>query len=302
MAKGFPVVISEFGTPVIPVDEGAPVASVAENGMGTPITIVDSGAPQATPMVVEGLPDFTPEALALFARFSTPPTYLRRVIINQLIESLIDSGVWAKLDALYLLAANDSQAACLNWVSNQYNCTPVASPVFTANRGYQGNGTSSYLDTGFNPTTAISPKFAQNDSHAGIWSRTDIAMGVNDSFDAFSTTTRIVRSIATPGQANCRPSNMTTSTLGANAYPGHAMWARSASNLWEGYAQGVDSGGGTEASTAITNANFRLLSASAAEFGLNQLAAAHFGSNLTAGEAAIMYGALRTYLIRVGAA
>lgn len=51
---GFPVVITENGSPFVAVDSGAPVATVAVNGLGIPITLVDSGAP---PLVVEGLPD-----------------------------------------------------------------------------------------------------------------------------------------------------------------------------------------------------------------------------------------------------
>lgn len=53
-----PVVISErFGFPVRPVETGAPVLTVAENGLGAPIVITETG----TPFVVEGLPEPEPE-------------------------------------------------------------------------------------------------------------------------------------------------------------------------------------------------------------------------------------------------
>ena len=52
---GFPVVISERGAPFVPVDSGAPLATVADNGRGIPIQVVDKGAP---PLVIE---NYTPE-------------------------------------------------------------------------------------------------------------------------------------------------------------------------------------------------------------------------------------------------
>lgn len=50
--KGFPVVISTRGIPVVAVENGAPLASVAENNLGTPIQIVDKNG---SPLVIEGL-------------------------------------------------------------------------------------------------------------------------------------------------------------------------------------------------------------------------------------------------------
>ncbi len=52
--SGFPVVVvPSGGAPFVAVESGAPVATVADNGLGTPITLVASGAP---PLVIEGLP------------------------------------------------------------------------------------------------------------------------------------------------------------------------------------------------------------------------------------------------------
>lgn len=52
---GFPVVVVEdFGIPVVSVPEGAPLATVATNGLGTPIVLVEENG---TPLVIEGLPE-----------------------------------------------------------------------------------------------------------------------------------------------------------------------------------------------------------------------------------------------------
>ncbi len=95
---------------------------------------------------------FSAEADALFARMSTTPTMLRKRQIDRLIKRLKAAGVWTKLDALYVLAAANSNAALLNWVSTSFNLTATNSPTFTADRGYTFDGSTNYLATGINFT------------------------------------------------------------------------------------------------------------------------------------------------------
>jgi hypothetical protein len=74
---------------------------------------------------------------------------------NILLNSLISSGVWAKLDVLFVLA-NDGGAsfACINWKNpSGTKATLVSSPTFTSNQGFNSNGSSSYIDTNFNAAT-----------------------------------------------------------------------------------------------------------------------------------------------------
>lgn len=74
---------------------------------------------------------------------------------NALLVSMKANGVWAKLDVFYVFAQDGSaEFATLNWknpAANQANIT--SSPTFTSNQGFTGNGTSSYIDTNFNPAT-----------------------------------------------------------------------------------------------------------------------------------------------------
>ncbi len=99
---------------------------------------------------------YSPEAAALLSRMTVTPSTARKQLIDALIATLVGAGIWAKLDALYLLAAHDAQAARLNWIADRYNLTAVNSPTFTTDRGYAGTGAAMYLDTGFNPATAAS--------------------------------------------------------------------------------------------------------------------------------------------------
>ena len=234
------------------------------------------------------------EAEALVARFSVQPTNARKALIDDLVGDLKTAGVWSKMDALYVLAAHDSQAARQNWIADQYNLTAVSGPTFTADRGYTPDGAASYLDTAFNPTTATTPNLALNSAHMGAWHRTAIAA----SFDTGNTTSRIIYN---PSTTSVRPNNATSATS-ATSYTTHKLWCRSAAAVWELYSAGVDVGGGTDASTALTSFNFGIGRTAAASFGASEASIFHFGSNLTAGEAADAYAAFNAYMQAVGAA
>lgn len=246
---------------------------------------------------------YSAEAAALFARFTTPPDPTRKLLIDSLIVSLKTAGVWPKLDALYLTAAADSQAARRNWVADQYNLTAVSSPTFLADRGYTGDGAASDLDTSFNATTAVSPKFTQNSASMALWSRTNLANGAGQSLDMGAVAyAYVARSGSVSGRTEGRPIAGSGQVIAAGGYPGHSGFSRDGAALWEGYGQGADAGGGTTASIAPTNTNIRILSAGGGAYGLNQVAAAHFGSALTAANMTDLYNALNTYLQAVGAA
>jgi hypothetical protein len=74
---------------------------------------------------------------------------------NTLLTSLKSTGVWSKLDVFYVFAQDGGSAfGTLNWKNpNANQSTLVNSPIFVSNGGFTGNGTSSYIDTNFNPST-----------------------------------------------------------------------------------------------------------------------------------------------------
>ena len=75
---------------------------------------------------------------------------------NTLLASMKADGVWAKLDVFYVFAVdnNASAFATLNWKNPNANQASIASsPTFVNNGGFQGNGTSSFIDTNYNPST-----------------------------------------------------------------------------------------------------------------------------------------------------
>jgi len=102
---------------------------------------------------------FTTEYQAVLDRATalgyTLPSAGQQVKQNQLVIDLKTAGVWAKLDVWYVYANDGSKEfATLNWKApTLYQSTLFNSPTFTANQGFTGNGTTSYIRTNFNPST-----------------------------------------------------------------------------------------------------------------------------------------------------
>jgi hypothetical protein len=84
----------------------------------------------------------------------TLPSAGQQTLQNQLVVDLKAGGIWSKLDTFGVFATDgDSDFALIDWIRlSQY--TAVNSPTFTTNQGFTGNGTSSYIDTNFNPSTS----------------------------------------------------------------------------------------------------------------------------------------------------
>lgn len=85
----------------------------------------------------------------------TLPSIDQQVKQNTFLVTLKSIGVWDKLDVLYVFAQDGSaEFATLNWKNPNANQAIITSaPTFVVNGGFQGNGTSSYIDTNFNPAT-----------------------------------------------------------------------------------------------------------------------------------------------------
>lgn len=247
-----------------------------------------------------------PEAQALAARMTTAPAPERLHLVSTLIGALKAGGVWAKLDALYILAAHHEQASRLNWVQDAYDLTAVNSPSFAADRGWQGDGATSRLAGGFLPTGGGS-RMTATSAHLGIWPLTSIPVGTaSTSYDVgYHTSTGNARlSIARPGSSPERAALFAVHASAAmtinGTYARHLAWSRTASDLATAYADGVAGATMSEAAGALPGSPLDVLRAGTF-YGINQIAAAHWGAGLSAAEMLTLRDALRAYLIAVGA-
>ena len=245
------------------------------------------------------------ESRAIFLAFSTSPTPQRKYLIDRLVRSLIGSGIWSKLDAFYIFAAADSQAALINWKNpGTYNATAVASPTFTADRGFTfDDGSSQYLDLNFNPHTAPTPNYTANsasrfgrllvndaDAQDVVWG--DTATFINNFYVGTGANQVLIR-------INSEGTNLTTTDATPTGF-----WAvnRSGASASEFYKNGASVASNAEASSATTNYDFNIvIGRTAGDYGDSQQASHGVGGTLTAAEHAALAFAELAYMRDVGA-
>lgn len=252
---------------------------------------------------------YLPEALALFSRFSTPPTAARKTLINNLIKSLKAGGVWSKLDAFYVMAAETEQAGQRNWIKDAHNLSPVNSPTFTTDRGYDFNGTTQYLSTQYTPSTEA-VQYALDSASMFLWGTENVAsdgtsMGVGTGGGFSVLTPR--RASGDTYIAAVNASGITGGTVGTvTDSRGLTHLDRSGASLTTVFKNGASATTTTVASSGLPNQPIfigaRDTDGSPNLYDTRAQAAAGIGASLGSTAAAALYAALNTYLTAVGAA
>lgn len=247
---------------------------------------------------------YSPEALAYFAAMSVQPSDARKDVINTFINSLVAAGVWAKLDWLSLFAAHDAQAARLNAVSPSQIMTAVNSPTFVTDRHYVGDGATSYLNTGWNPVTASSPKWTQNDHSVGVWCRNDVSAFAQCDFGHYA---RVHMAARSGTSMQTYPSaNSATAVLPATTSVGFSAWSKTSATQASLYKNGANIGTRSVTTAAPFNVPFLVLTGNQSSgvpngYSTREVAAIFFGSQLSDADQLALYNALSTYMTAVGA-
>ncbi|WP_419827665.1 hypothetical protein [Sphingomonas sp.] len=127
---------------------------------------------QAAPVVA-----YDATATAFFARMATAPTAGLKKALSDLFANAAAAGLpltaAGPFDGLYLPLHNEADSM-LNLVSASYPLTKAGTTTFTPFRSFKGDGSTGVYSTGFNPTTAVSPKFVQDSATIGVVSLTDV--------------------------------------------------------------------------------------------------------------------------------
>lgn len=228
--------------------------------------------------------------------------------IDTFICGGVSDGWWAKLDLIYYLGAPDSTTALLNMVGNTFNGTANGSPTFTACSGFTGTEGSStvYIDTGFNPTTASSPKFTQNSAHISGWNLTNATSDrpiIGISATGGTTLASQIYPKFSDGNSYMRINDGTPS--GGTASPGPVGFFisnRSGASATQGYFNGssfitpnVASGGSANVNFAVLGTN-DVVNGHAALGSGDKVALVSIGSSLSAGDATNFYNRANTLL------
>ncbi|WP_395674695.1 hypothetical protein [Inquilinus sp.] len=250
-----------------------------------------------------------PDAWAFIAAMTVRPPFVRQTLIKTLVDSLKTAGVWTKLDALYLLAAHDAQAARLNAKAPAtFALTAVSSPTFTVDRGYTGTGNGvtpgGYLTSGFNPATA-GGLYALNDAHLAVWVRTASSSTVNSAMSEVGNGLAFISSKnATAGTIITRLNDNISTGIAAGAPNSTEFFciSRAAAGTYDRYHNGTSLGALAQASTSVFSDAFTLLRRGTTTYSDAQVSAASWGSALTPTQEGDYHTALRAYLVAVGAA
>lgn len=253
----------------------------------------------ATGVAVRGAQALAPETEAVVAAMEVAPDSRRAGLMDNLITALKAAEVWQRLDALFVMAAPDAQAAGLNWIAPEgAGLTPVNGPDFQSDLGYQGDGTSSYLGTGFVQASWLKYKIA--DHHAGVF-----VVGGNSVGTAFGNSRNRLQPRTSGGQFLTRSNSTTSDQRPVDTGLGHSAMSRTDGARYAVFRDGVIVGEPEVTNTTLSAQPLTLLSygttGGAASYAAWRLGAAHFGAGLSAGQMAAAHVALDTYLRGVSA-
>jgi hypothetical protein len=242
---------------------------------------------------------FDADASALFAAMTTPPTAARKTLINTCIVSLKAAGVWTKLDAFYMTAAETSQAARLNWKAPSVaTLSAVNSPTFTIDRGYQGDGVSAHLDNGVLVTAGAN--YSLNSASVLGWVNTSSTGNGRSEVGAGGTGTLSLNSRAGSGNPSIAINDNTGGGIAVPTSVGLTAGTRTTAANTNIYKNGVLLGAITPASTAMPTGNMTVLKNGSTNFSPRRVAAAAIGGALTDADHLAAYNALNTYLTAIG--
>jgi hypothetical protein len=212
-------------------------------------------------------------------------------VIGDLVSALIDSGVWAKLDQLYVLAVPNAKMALVNWRNSKESAAAINSPAFTANRGYIGNGSNAYL----RGNAIAAGNFTMNSASMFAWSLTDAAVttGIVGN-DGFLNTTIRPRIVGGTMDSSINDVAGLDSVAVADSL-GLFTISRGSSGNYSRYKNTTALGAAATASSALATGNLVALR-DFNSFGSRRVAAFGSGGFLTAADVTALYNALYAYL------
>ena len=243
-----------------------------------------------------GTPASCSQATTFLAAVTAQDTQ-HTISYKTLICGLVSDGVWAKLDDLWVERAAESATGLTSLVNPTHLLTNT-NASFVANYGFVGNGTSAFLDSGFNPTTAISPNYTTASASAFAWS---LESGDDPNGDGLlgQDTGSQGRLDIYPGLTSFSGRLNSTSEASGTYTVGNAagLWlmSRLTSAGWYIYQNGNLLLSPMSGNNSETNANIVFLKTKS-DFFTGGIAASGFGAGLTSQDISNLYARLSTYM------
>lgn len=238
-----------------------------------------------------------PDTQKIIDAMTNKPNASRQTLINNVVVYLKSTNSWEPITNLYITSSHHTQASRLNWRNPALNIlVPINSPTFVVDRGWNGDGITSVLDSGFVPSGAM----ARDNCHQGVWCLSNTQ---STSFDIGNAVCGIISRDAS-GKLRTRARSGSTSSDIVPTSVGHSLWSRTGVNSYVTAKNGIVLGSTkTDASTATVGSSLWVCGKNDSTLGYSnrQIAAAHWGASLSLTQIGNIYQAINTYLLAIGA-
>ena len=242
---------------------------------------------------------FDSDAQAFFTRVTVAGGTLsatEKLATNQLVLDMKSAGIWSSMKAIYPMVGASAAACAQNLVSSSFTGTFSSGWTF-ASTGVTPNGTSAFMNTNYNQTTAGD---SLNSAHLSFYSRTNVNTAqVEIGLQTPIPTTYNLLELRTAGityfsiNTNGLPTYTDANSLGF--YVGNRQAATDL-DLWKNGTKVIN---GTTASSVLPNANIYIgafnNNGAAAFFSTKECALASIGDGLTDTQASNFYTNVQTF-------
>jgi hypothetical protein len=120
---------------------------------------------------------YVAEYLAVYNAFENTPSDADAAAQNAYVKAGVDDGWWGDGDREFVFASHASgRDSLLDWLDPTNNAkvaTLVNAPAWVQYQGYTGNGSSSYINSNYTPSTDA-VNFAQDSASFGVYIRSDV--------------------------------------------------------------------------------------------------------------------------------
>jgi hypothetical protein len=250
--------------------------------------------------VVVATTGYIAEYQAVYDSLTTPPSAVIAEEQNAMVSALVTAGTWAKLDIFYLFAqtVNSDSEALKNWINPGTNdCTLVNAPAFVALEGFTGNGSSSYINTNYNPNTDGS-NYTLNSACLGIYLRTDVTESTYDLGVQSGTAARIASHIAAGTYLNRINDSLSHEPANTDARGLHIQ-NRTGASATEIFKNGASVDTDSVASVSVPADDIYICcqnNGGPAQYSTKQVAVVFAGGGLTIGDVTAITNAIETYM------
>lgn len=225
----------------------------------------------------------------------------RKGHLNTLVVGLKADGLWTKIDWL-LVAGATSLEMRTNVRAPSKVASAINSPTYTTDRGFTGDGSTSYLDIGevYNNT---GNQWSQNSATIGVWCNLEAgATGIQPHCGNTGADRNVIRARNTAGNESFNINDSTASILRANAgsRTGHRAASRNSSTDKRGYVGGSLVTTLSVSSSSVSATNGTVLRGGSV-YTSDRISGFYSASDFSDADHTAMHSRLNTYLTAIGA-